>query len=153
MKKASLEQTYSETGLTPHMEDYIETIQMLSEENRVVRVKDIASKLGIKMPSVTAALDKLSKMELIFYEKYGYIELTEKGKEIADNVYNKHRRLTILFNEILGMEPEKAESQACRIEHHLTAESCVKLHKLIDFYISEQEKGSEWTRSLKKTLS
>jgi len=68
--------------LTPAMEDYLEAIFNLSKEKRVVRVKDIAKRLDVKMPTVTSMLKTLSKRELIDYEKYEYLELTKKGCEV-----------------------------------------------------------------------
>ena len=66
---SDIDKLYSSTDLTPNMEDYIEKIAFLSETNRVVRVRDIAAILKIKMPSVTAALNKLKEQGLIEYEK------------------------------------------------------------------------------------
>ncbi len=69
---------FESTDLSANMEDYMETISLLSSRNRVVRVKDIAKTLKITMPSVTAALNKLREKDLIYYEKYGFIELTDQ---------------------------------------------------------------------------
>ena len=65
----------NDTGLTANMEDYMENIALLLNENDVVRVKDIAQKLNITMPSVTAALQKLKEKGLVDYEKYGHVQL------------------------------------------------------------------------------
>ena len=72
--------------LTPAMEDYLEAIYNLDKEKRVVRVKDIAKTLGVKMPTVTNMLKTLSKRELIDYEKYEYLELTKKGHRIGKEI-------------------------------------------------------------------
>ena len=150
---SELQQRYQDTGLTSHMEDYMEAIAMLMVDNRVVRVKDIAKKLDIKMPSVTAALNKLKDMELIEYEKYGFIELTEKGEQIANNVYNKHTCISEFFEKILLMNPENADSEACRVEHALDTETCIRIHKFLEFFDGEDEKSSEWISRLKKILT
>ena len=62
------------------MEDYLEAIFTLSEEKRIVRVKDIAQRLGVKMPTVTNMLKTLGQQGFIDYEKYEYLELTKKGR-------------------------------------------------------------------------
>ncbi len=112
--------SHRDTGLTPHMEDYMEAIVMLSASNRVVRVKDIAKKLDIKMPSVSAALAKLKEMDLIDYEKYGYIELTEKGEEIADRVFKRHTFLTDFFETVLQIDAAAADGEAAISNDQIT---------------------------------
>ena len=149
---SQLEERYRDTGLSSHMEDYMEAIAMLMVTNKVVRVKDIAKKLNIKMPSVTAALNKLKEMELIEYEKYGFIELTEEGRVIADRVYNKHSCLAQFFEKILKLSPEDADTEACKVEHALTANSCIQLHKFLRFFEKEEEAGEDWIARLHKYL-
>ena len=84
------EDSFESTDLSANMEDYMETIALLASRHRVVRVKDIARALKITMPSVTAALGKLREKGLIHYEKYGFIELTDRGRRVAELVYRKH---------------------------------------------------------------
>lgn len=144
--------SYRDTGLTPHMEDYVEAIFMLSATNKVVRVKDIARKLNIKMPSVSAALARLKEMELIDYEKYGYVELTERGNELADRVLKRHNCLIDFFANVLQIEGVAAEGEACRVEHDLQPSTCAKIHKFLDFYKAEESSGSDWVARLKKAL-
>ncbi len=145
-----LEDRYQDTGLTSHMEDYMEAIAMLMVDNKVVRVKDIAKKLDIKMPSVTAALNKLKDLALIEYEKYGFIELTEKGQQVAANVYNKHTCISEFFERVLLMDPEKSDSEACKVEHALDPVTCIRIHRFLDFFNSEEAEQSEWIHRLKK---
>lgn len=144
--------SYRDTGLSPHMEDYVEAIVVLSETNRVVRVKDIAKKLNIKMPSVSAALAKLKEMDLIEYEKYGYIELTDKGQELANRVLKRHNCLIDFFSNVLQVNPAEADSEACKVEHALAPGTCSQIHKFLDYYKEEEAAGSEWVARLKKLL-
>ncbi len=144
--------SYRDTGLTPNMEDYMEAIVILASENRVVRVKDIAKKLGIKMPSVSAALSKLKEMDLIEYEKYGYIELTEEGLDIADGVLKRHNCLADFFSSVLQIDCEAADGEACRVEHALSPRTCGQLHRFLDFFKAEVVSESEWVERLKKHL-
>ena len=152
MIKKEQKHLYDDTGLSSHMEDYMETIWILSSENRVVRVKDIARSLNIKMPSVSAALTKLREMDLIDYEKYGFIELTEKGKSIAQLVYNRHECLYKFFSKVLLLDDKDADSEACKVEHVLEPETCRKLHRFLFYFNSEDEKGKAWVRELAKAL-
>jgi len=141
---------YASTDLSPHMEDYIETIAILSEKNRVVRVKDIAATLKIKMPSVTSALNKLKEQGLIEYEKYGFIELTKKGNIISDRVISKHLCLKEFFNKVLNMTEDKAGDEACKIEHHIEPETCKRIHKLLLYINSDESLKKGWLNFLKK---
>ncbi|MBF0235618.1 MAG: metal-dependent transcriptional regulator, partial [Desulfamplus sp.] len=69
--------------LTESLEDYLEIILKLQERNRVARSKDIAENMGIQRGSVTSMLKNLAEKELINYEPYGYITLTDQGKKVA----------------------------------------------------------------------
>ncbi len=140
--------TFEDTSLSSNMQDYVEMIEILSRTKKVVRVKDIATNLKIKMPSVTAALQKLEEMGLINYERYGYVELTENGRKIAQNVYDRHTCLAEFFNSILKMEYRSADEVACRVEHQLTSEACSQIYKFIEFYKAEKAKKEQWTERL-----
>ena len=139
-----VEKLYASTELSPHMEDYIEAIGILSENNKVVRVKDIAALLKFKMPSVTSALNKLKELELIDYEKYGYIELTEKGIVISNRVLSRHLCLKEFFSRVLNIPEDKSEAEACRIEHHIAPETCKKIHKLLIYINADESRKNEW---------
>ncbi len=152
VKKTDLNERYMSTQLSSNMEDYIETISMLADENRVVRVKDIASRLEIKMPSVTAALNKLKELGLIEYEKYGYIELTKKGKLTADRICHRHYCLTDFFSEILKLEDNEAEGVACSLEHDISSKACSRIHKFLEFYRDEKKEEKEWIKKLDRIL-
>ncbi|MFH0976939.1 MAG: metal-dependent transcriptional regulator [Spirochaetota bacterium] len=147
-----IDRTFEDTSLTSHMQDYLETIEILSRTQKVVRVKDIAKNLNIKMPSVTAALHKLEEMGLINYERYGYVDLTGKGKKIAENVYDRHTFLSEFFNKILKIERKRADDVACRVEHQLTSEACKQIFKLIEFFKSEKNNNENWTERLRNVL-
>ena len=148
-----LDKLYGDTELTPHMEDYIETIAILSRNNRVVRVKDIAAELKIKMPSVTSALNKLKELGLIDYEKYGYIELTKAGSIISDRVLSRHICLTEFFSRVLKVPEGRAEKEACIIEHHITPDMCKRIHKFLIYHKKSEVSGKDWITELNKILS
>ncbi len=110
-------------------EDYLETILVLHNRNGEVRSIDIATELDYSKPSVSVAMKNLREQECITVDKNGYIELTEKGKAIAEKVYERH----LLFTEWLmsmGVPEDIAAEDACRIEHCLSTESfeAIKRH-------------------------
>lgn len=138
------EKHYFNTELSANMEDYIETISILAQKNKIVRVKDIAGKLKIKMPSVTAALNKLKEQKLIHYEKYGYIELTDQGKKIADRIYDKHNIINDFLTKFLHLDARKSQDEACTLEHYLSPETCTQISKLMQYYTLEKEEKKAW---------
>ena len=151
-KTKRMDYHFDDTDLSSNMEDYIEQIEFLSHKHKVVRVKDIAKSLNIKMPSVTAALQKLEEKGLINYERYGYIELTKEGKIAAEKVCRRHTFLSDFFHQVLRINKSRADDVACHVEHHLTPEACRQIYKFVEFYQNEKEEGSPWTGKLDKVL-
>jgi DtxR family Mn-dependent transcriptional regulator len=118
---------------TASMEDYLEAIANLGEGRKVVRVKQISEMLGVKMPSVTSALKKLSEQELVEHERYGHIKLTPEGDRVARDVIYRHEALTRFFAQALGINRETAEEDACKIEHVISPLSMERLAKFVEF--------------------
>lgn len=116
--------------LSPSMEDYLEAIFELDKHKRVVRVKDVAEKLSVTMPSVNGALKNLESQGLVKHEKYDYIELTKTGERQASKISSKHHVICTFLKEFLGVDSDTAEQDACRIEHVLSA---VTMEKLMEF--------------------
>lgn len=115
------------------MEDYLEAIARIGEGKKVVKVKHISQMLGVKMPSVTSALKKLSQQYLVEHERYGHIKLTREGNQLAHDVICRHEALTRFFAQALGIDRETAERDACKIEHVISPLSMERLAKFIGF--------------------
>ena len=111
-------------------ENYLETILILSESRPVVRSVDIAAELDYKKSSVSVAMKKLRENNHITVNPEGFIYLTESGKEIADRIYERHKLLSSWLEQ-LGVDPEVAVADACRIEHVISAESFEAIKKHI----------------------
>ncbi len=122
--------------LTESLENYLETIAMLKRTKNLVRVKDIAKKLNVKNSSVNIALNILSEKDLVIHERYGYVDLTEKGQKIADDIQYKEDVMYKFFTEILNVDETVAKNDACKIEHTISDET---LSKLI-FFIGKLKK-------------
>lgn len=103
-------------------EDYLESMIILKEKNGYVRSIDIAGFLGVTKPSVSVAMKRLREDGYIEMDKSGLITVTDKGMEIADKIYTRHKKLTDFFVS-LGVDPAVAEDDACRIEHDLSDET------------------------------
>jgi DtxR family Mn-dependent transcriptional regulator len=117
--------------LTSSEEDYLEAIYVIQQEKKVVRIKDIAKHLGVKLPSVTESIKKLSKKGFTVYKKYSYIQLTKKGKKYAKEVYKKHQILFLFLTKVLKVKKETAMRDACLMEHSLSQETLEKLVKFV----------------------
>lgn len=103
-------------------ENYLETILILSQRLPVVRSIDVATELGFKKSSVSVAMKHLREKNHITVSEAGYITLTDAGREIAEMIYERHNILTSML-VTLGVTPEIAAEDACRIEHVISAES------------------------------
>ena len=103
-------------------EDYLEAMLMLKEERGYIRSIDVAEKLGVTKPSVSYATKRLRESGYIALDPVGMIVLQEPGLEIAERIYERHKLLTELLIA-LGVNPETAREDACKIEHDLSVES------------------------------
>jgi DtxR family Mn-dependent transcriptional regulator len=130
--------------LTPSLEDYLEAIYITSLEKKVVRVKDIADLRNVKTPSVVSAMKALSEKDLIIQESYGYIELTDEGKKIGENIYEKHKTLIKFLHNMLGIDISTASEDACEIEHHINKKTYERIIKFIEFIETCPEGEPEW---------
>ena len=103
-------------------EDYLEAMLMLREERGYIRSIDVSDKLGVTKPSVSYATKRLRENGYIAFDPAGMIVLLEPGLEIAERMYERHKLLTELLIG-LGVSPETAREDACKIEHDLSVES------------------------------
>ncbi|MDO4306482.1 MAG: metal-dependent transcriptional regulator [Eubacteriales bacterium] len=107
-------------------EDYLEAILVLSKKGGGVRSVDIASMLSVSKPSVSHAMKLLREDGYIAMDRYGTVTLLDKGAEIASRIYERHTVLSKML-EGLGVTPEVAKADACKIEHDLSQESFQKI--------------------------
>ena len=103
-------------------ENYLETILVLKERKGLVRSIDIANELEFSKPSVSIAMKNLRENGYIDVNAAGNILLLDKGREIAEKMYERHTLLSTCL-QALGIAPETAAEDACRIEHVISAES------------------------------
>ncbi|MGB2855221.1 MAG: metal-dependent transcriptional regulator [Dehalococcoidia bacterium] len=129
---------------TASMEDYLEAIAKLREEEPEVRVTQISKRLGVKKPSVTAALHKLSEDGLVQHPRYGTVELTRQGQRIAGEVMRRHEVLFRFLSEILGIDQGIAQEDACNMEHLLSPTSLEKLAKFVEFVLTCPKGEPAW---------
>ena len=104
----------------------LEAILVLSKKGGGVRSVDIASMLGVSKPSVSHAMKLLREDGYIAMDRYGTVTLMDKGSEIAHRIYERHTVLTKML-EGLGVSPEVARADACKMEHDVSDESFEKI--------------------------
>ena len=114
--------SYAKRKKEESLEDYLETILILKDKLPVVRSIDIAHKMSFSKPSVSIAMKNLKNSGYIQVSEEGYITLTDIGKDLAEKVYDRHTLLSDWLIS-LGVNPEIAKSDACKIEHDLSQES------------------------------
>jgi DtxR family Mn-dependent transcriptional regulator len=129
-------------------EEYIETIHMLQKEEGKAQTGRIASRLGVKPPSVTQMLAKLQAEDLVAYEPYLGAKLTAKGGRLATDLMARHKVIAD-FLEILGVEREAAEKDACVIEHHMSKVSAIKLKQFVEF-IQSAPRDPQWIERFRR---
>jgi Mn-dependent DtxR family transcriptional regulator len=110
---------------------YLEAIYVLLQEKDKIRAIDVGVYLGYTKPSVSRAIGLLKRGEYISVDGDGYITLNQKGKEVAEQLYERHTVLTGVLMS-LGVDEETATEDACRIEHVISDKSfaAVKKHYL-----------------------
>jgi Mn-dependent DtxR family transcriptional regulator len=112
-------------------ENYLETILLLSRRLPVVRSVDIATELNYKKSSISVAMKHLRENGHITVNDSGFIYLTEAGRKIAEETYEKHEFLSNWLMK-LGVNEETATEDACSIEHVLSAESFAAIKKYVN---------------------
>ena len=113
-------------------EDYLEAILRILQDKGYCRSIDVAEHLSVAKPSVSVAVAKLRSSGLVEMDSAKMILLTEEGKRLAENIYAKHR----FFKDwlvSLGVSEERAEDEACSIEHDISEDT---FGKIVDFLSS-----------------
>jgi len=113
-------------------ENYLETILLLEKKNGSVRSVDIAAELDYSKPSISRAMGILKQEKYITMEKNGDILLTDKGREKANRIYERHQLITDYLIKALGIESGTASEDACRIEHVISEKSFEKIKEWVE---------------------
>ena len=111
-------------------EMYLETIHILLQNKGMVRSLDIAEYMGFSKPSVSRAVGILKKGNYIVVDRYGYITLTDLGRNVAEKIYERHTILSEILVS-LGVSQKAASEDACKIEHVISDESFEAIKKHI----------------------
>lgn len=116
--------------LSKRAEDYLRVILEVVEDKGYVRVKDVASVLNVKPPSVVEMLQKLNALRLIEYRKHDGITLTEEGRKIAEVVKERHDAVVALLR-LIGVAENVIEEEAHVMEHELRPETILLIKRFV----------------------
>lgn len=133
-----------DTQITATLEDYLEAILDQLEDEPVARVTDIAERLDVSKPRVTTVIQNLAEDGYVDHQDYGYILLTERGREVAEQVRERHRLLSRFFSRVLGVEEKRAEQDACSAEHYISQQTLDRLTAFMKFIGECPRTGSQW---------
>ena len=123
---------------TQSAEDYLERIHELIEEKGYARVVDIAESLKVREASVTSMVQRLGEQGYLNYERYRGLVLTEKGREVACQIQERHETLARFFS-LLGIDAETQRRDIEGIEHHLSGDTVKLLADLVSFFESQPD--------------
>ena len=119
--------------LSPSLEDYLEAVLDLIRSGKAARVRDIARRLEVGMPSVSLALRALAQRGLVNYDPYELVTLTEQGQRVGREIDRRHQVLQRFFADVLGLDQPAARANACRVEHAIDLPALERLQRLLEF--------------------
>lgn len=115
--------------LTASMEDYLEMIYRLSLDTGFTRIHELSNALNVQPPSATKMVQRLAKLKLLKYEKYGVIMLENEGKIMGETLLRRHKTIESLM-KILGVKEEDILEETEKIEHTISSKTveCIKTY-------------------------
>ncbi|MDD2627366.1 MAG: metal-dependent transcriptional regulator [Clostridia bacterium] len=118
--------------LTNSLAEYLKAIYVISKKQEKIRVTDIADMLGYAKPSVNRALKNLKEINLINFEPYKDIKLTDTGIKISKKIMKSHSTLKFFLTELIGIEEDVAETEATSIKTYVSEDTILKLEQYIN---------------------
>ena len=131
-------------------QEYVEIIYSLLQDSPVARIKQISQQRGVTPSTVSTAIRNLQKQNLVDHQKFGYVDLTHEGKELGKRLERRHELLRFFLENVLGVEGDAAEKDACLIEHVITSETSGKLLRFIEFIESFPGSSPYWLEQYKQ---
>lgn len=119
-------------AITPSMQDYLETMLSLSESVGEIRVTDVAAQLKLAKATVAQGINHLKQHGLVLQERYGPVELTASGREMAREVRWRHGKLKQFLTQVLAVDPKIAEKDACLMEHVVSKHTMNRLFRFLE---------------------
>jgi len=136
-------------NLTASLGNYLKAIYEIVEEKKAARVKDISKHLNIGASSVCEALKVLTERELVNYEPYGIITLTDEGNVRAQDIIKRHDIIKNFFENVLNVSSELSMESASQVEHSVSDEVLKKFVMFLTFMETCSCKEPKWIKSFK----
>lgn len=124
--------------LSPTHEMYLKVLYRLQLENEVGRVRDMAKGLGVTASTISAVLKKLEHAGLVVHDRYGTVKLTPGGYRVAECVVRRFEVIKALLIEVLGLDTEAAEVDACSMEHAVSPGTVNRMESLLELVRSAE---------------
>jgi DtxR family Mn-dependent transcriptional regulator len=119
--------------ITPNMEMYLKTILEIASDGEAPRVKAIAQRLGVTMPSVSGAVESLQSRGLVEHNPYGAVKLTHEGEKRAREVKTRNDLLYRFLLDVLQLPQEQASTEACELEHVVSEQTLERISSFLEF--------------------
>jgi Mn-dependent DtxR family transcriptional regulator len=141
---------FEDNQITHSAAHYLMTIRQLLDDHGYARVTDIAKALNITRGSCSISLKPLKRRGLVVEDENRFLKLSEEGQRLAELVELNDKLLEILLGEVLGVDQEQAEIDACKIEHLLSIESSTQLSAFVKLWQSDAPEVKAFKKLLKK---
>lgn len=141
---------YHEKEVSHSMAHYLQAVAGLKREKGYARVGDIAERLGVSKSGVTSMLRSLAGRGLVDHERYGCVELTGSGRQLAERTESNRQVLSVFFRDILGVSETTAEEDACMIEHLVSPESMGQLLRLTSMLVSDDATAARFRAAFRE---
>lgn len=125
-------------ALTPSHEHYLRAIWEVRSRHGYARLTDVAQELGVSHPTLSVGLRNLEERGLVSHDPHRFLVLTSRGERVAQEVHHRFRVLHAFLAEVLGVPPERAEREACLMEHDVGAETTERVLDLIRLMRSDR---------------
>jgi DtxR family Mn-dependent transcriptional regulator len=141
------------------MEMYLKTIFEIVGDGGQPRVKLIAQRLGVTMPSVTGAIENLQNKGLVEHTPYGDVKLTSRGRRVARQVKDRNELISRFLKDVLKLPAATAVRDACVLEHVVSPKTLDRMSSFLQFTESHPEEShrviqlySEWLEHQEPTV-
>ncbi|MGB0716163.1 MAG: metal-dependent transcriptional regulator [Phycisphaerae bacterium] len=134
-------------------EMYLKVLYRVGQQHDVARVRDMAKALGVNPGTVSAVLKKLERAGLVLHDRYGVVALTPTGNSVAECVVRRFETIRAMLTEVLGLDPETAEVDACMMEHAVSPATVNRMERMVEFVMNGRIDLTTFGESTKRPLA